>query len=115
MNAVRQWLAMARMSFTTGPILARYEAKFRLERFERHRGQGSFDVWNHQQVFVDEMAHILGFGDIELQQKVVFAAGGIKLRVNLAQGDLFGDLVGGAGFAADLDENAGGHVPGLLT
>jgi hypothetical protein len=35
--------------------------------------------------------------------------------VNLAQGDLFGDLVGGAGFAADLDENAGGHVPGLLT
>lgn len=60
-------------------------------------------------MFVDEMADILGFWDVELQKQVIFAAGGIQLGMNFAQGDFFGHLVGGAGFAADLDENAGGH------
>ena len=60
------------------------------------------------------MAHIIGFRDIELEQQVVFAAGRIELRVDFAQGDILGDLVGGAGLAADLDENAGGHDIGLV-
>ena len=49
------------------------------ERLERHRSQRAFDIGNHQQVFVDEMIHILGLGVAEFQQQVIFVTGRIRL------------------------------------
>lgn len=82
-----------------------------LEYLERHRCEGSFDPGYAQKFIIDEFAHIVIVGDIELHQQVILARGRIELGMDFAQGDILGHFVGRARFAADLDKDAGGHRP----
>ena len=81
-------------------------------RSKRLEGQGrerAFDPFDIKKGFVDVFAHIRPRRDVEFHQKIKIAAGGIEFGMDFPQGDFFGDAVGCAGFAADLDEKRGAH------
>src|SRR6056297_2445471 len=84
------------------------EVFYRSERLEGQRCFGAFDPVDIEQVIVDVFARVLFVGNVELEQKVERAGGGIKLGMDFALGDILGHTVGGAGFAADVDEH-GAH------
>jgi hypothetical protein len=82
-----------------------------LRGLERLEGQGRFrplDPLNIEEAFLDEMPHIVALRDVELQQQIEGARGGIKLGMDFAQGDFLGHAVGLAGLAADIHED-GAH------
>jgi enoyl-[acyl-carrier protein] reductase I len=106
-------------AFTTGEIV-RVDGGYHVlgmpqaensERLEGHRGQRPHDPRNVEQPLRQEMPHILVIGDIDLGDQVIFPAGGIKLAHHLAVIDGIGHLIGLAGGAAELDENAAHHGP----
>ena len=79
------------------------------ERLESRGRQGPLDPVDVQQIFVDELPHVLALGDIELEKKVPCAARRIEFRVDFAQNNLLGHIVGRSRLAAQLDEYANGH------
>src|SRR5205823_558823 len=84
------------------PLLAR------AERLESDDGVGVLDAWDHLHLLVDEMADIGVVIDVEFDQQVVIAGGGIDLRGDLGLRERIGDGIGLAELAFELDEE-GNH------
>src|SRR5690606_38684294 len=63
-----------------------------LKRLEGQRGQRAHDPRHVGDMIVDELADVFPVLDVDLHQEVVFAAGRIKLRRDLALEELVGDL-----------------------
>ena len=74
--------------------------------FEGHGGQRALNPRDVQEAVIDEFADVLVIGNVELHQEIEVTAGRIKLGMDFAQNDVFGNLVRGPGFAADLNEHA---------
>ena len=71
---------------------------------------GVLDAGNHLHLFVDEMADVGVVVDVELDQQVVVAGGGIDLRGNLGFRERVGDGIGLAELAFELDEEGNHRV-----
>src|SRR6187549_1273109 len=62
----------------------------RAERLEGDDGVGVLDARNHLHLLVDEMADVGVVADVELDQQIVVARGGIDLRGDLGLGERIG-------------------------
>src|SRR6185312_826914 len=80
----------------------------RAERLERDDGVGVLDARNHLHLLVDEMADVGVVVDVEFDQQIVIAGGGIDLRGDLGLRERIGDGIGLAELAFELDEE-GNH------
>src|SRR5882672_892513 len=69
---------------------------------------GVLDARNHLHPLVDEMADVGVVVDVELDQQIVVARGGIDLRGDLGLGERVGDGIGLAELAFELDKE-GNH------
>ena len=78
------------------------------ERLEGDDGVGVLDTRNHLHLLVDEMADVGVVADIELDQQIVIAGGGLDLRGDLGLGERIGDGIGLAELAFELHEK-GNH------
>src|SRR5215475_9479581 len=76
----------------------------RPERLEGDDGKGVLDARNDLHLLVDEVADVGVLVDIELDQEVVLARGGVDLRGDLGLRKRIGDHIGLAELALDLDE-----------
>jgi hypothetical protein len=80
----------------------------RAERLEGDDGVGVLDARNDLHLLVDEVADIGVVVDVELDQQVVIARGGLDLGGDLGLGERVGDGIGLAELAFELDEE-GNH------
>src|SRR5690349_16318951 len=78
------------------------------ERLEGDDGVGVLNARNDLHLLVDEMADVGVVVDVELDQQIVVAGGGIDLRGDLGFRERVGDGVGLAELAFELDEE-GNH------
>src|SRR5216684_672263 len=82
------------------------------ERLEGDDGVGVLDAGDHLHLLVDEMADVGVVIDVELNQQVVIAGGGIDLRGDLGLRERIGHRIGLAELAFELDEE-GNHFSRL--
>src|SRR5262249_36969636 len=78
-------------------------------------GTRVLDARNGLHALVDEMADIGAVLDVELNQQIIVAGGGVDFGGDLGVGEAVGDLIGLAEMAFDLDEegnHAGLRAPG---
>src|SRR5258705_14005307 len=80
------------------------------ERLEGDDGVGVLDAGDHLHPFVDEMADVGVVVDVELDQQIVIAGGGIDLRGDLGFRERIGDGIGLAELAFELDEEGNHRV-----
>src|ERR1700692_3574593 len=78
------------------------------ERLEGDDGVGILDAGKHLHLLVDEVPDVGVVIDVEFNQQVVIAGGGIDPRRNLGRGKRIGHRVGLAKLALDLDKE-GNH------
>src|SRR6478735_10877784 len=78
------------------------------ERLEGNDGVGVLDTGNDLHLLVDEMADVGLVVDVELDQQVVMAGGGVDLRGNLGLRQRIGHRIGLAELAFELDKE-GNH------
>src|SRR3954462_13905038 len=89
-------------------MAAPVDALWAAERLEGDDGVGVLDAGNHLNLLVDEMADVGLVIDIELDQQVVMAGGGIDFRGDLGFRERIGHRIGLAKLAFELDEK-GNH------
>ena len=65
---------------------------------------GVLDARQHLHLLVDEVADVGLLVDVELDEQIIVAGGGVDLGGDLRFGERVGDLVGLAELAFDLDE-----------
>src|SRR5882757_539842 len=93
------WRRFARLSV---------DALTRAERLEGDDGVGVLDTRNDLHLLIDEMADVGVVVDVELDQQVVIAGGGVDLRGDLGFRERVGDGIGLAELAFELNEK-GNH------
>src|SRR5271170_1567151 len=74
------------------------------ERLEGDDGVGVLDAGNDLHLLVDEVADVGVVIDVEFDQQVVIAGGGIDFRGDLSLGQRVGDGIGLTELALELDE-----------
>src|ERR1700738_3155279 len=82
----------------------------RAECLEGDDGVGVLDAGNYLHLFVDEMADVGVVVDVELDQEIVVAGGGIDLRGDLGFRKRIGNRIGLAELAFELDEKGNHRV-----